>query len=87
MTEYRVIRVDSRTVIEHGVAEGLRLQASRNAQRAYAIHRGDALIARSCRNTELARHHARKARALVAQFAAVIPFSAQSFRRYIEAIS
>lgn len=50
---------------------------------AYAIHRSHALVARSCFNSDLARHHAAKARRLVSEFAKYPPFSALAGRRYL----
>lgn len=71
---------------EHGMIAMPPVTASK-FERAYAIHRSTALVARACFNSDLARHHAAKARGLVREFAKFPPFSAETGRRYVGARS
>jgi hypothetical protein len=67
---------------EHGMIALPRITAAK-LERAYAIHRSTALVARACFNFELARHQAARTRALVEQFAKYPPFSIDTGRRYL----
>jgi hypothetical protein len=67
---------------EHGMI-ALPPVASSELERAYAIHRTTALIARGSFNTDLARHHAAKTRQLVREYAKYPPFSRDAGIRYL----
>lgn len=65
------------TRTEHGIIAMPRHEAERR-ERAYSIHRSNAIIATRTENRELARQHAARARLLVTDFAKYPPFSRDS---------
>lgn len=69
--------------VEHGmIPQSSPLQSAR-LEAAYAIHRGNAIIARRRLDTALARYHANQSRLLVKEYARVLPFSPDARRLYL----